>query len=86
MLYIAVKINVAFMCPPVYHHNDNFVATHALRHMMSHDVCIIYIYIYIYAGYRERKLNNCFNLEKVIKLKNQHQYLYHVISRKIKRV
>ena len=32
------------MCPPVYHHND-YVATHALGHMM----CIyIYIYIYIY--------------------------------------
>ena len=26
----------------------------------------------------EKKLNNCFNLENVINLKNQHQCLYHV--------
>ena len=43
------------MCPTGYHHND-FVATHALGHMMygCKYICIyiyiyiIYIYIYIY--------------------------------------
>ena len=38
------------MFPPVYHHHD-FVATHALEHMMSGFIyipCIRYIYTYIY--------------------------------------
>ena len=38
------------MFPPGYHHHD-FVATHALEHMMSGFIyipCIRYIYIHIY--------------------------------------
>ena len=43
-IYVITKT----MCPPGYHHND-FVATHALGHMMyGCTVVRLYIYIYIY--------------------------------------
>ena len=35
ILYVYIYAIIKKMCPPSYHHND-FVATHALGHMMSH--------------------------------------------------
>ena len=29
------------MCPPVYHHNNGFVATHALGHMMYRYILLV---------------------------------------------
>ena len=43
-LYIYIYVIMKTMCPPSYHHND-FVATHALGHMMYG------IYIYIFCLY-----------------------------------
>ena len=46
------------MCPPSYHHND-FVATHALGHMMYGYIYIyIYIYLAVYIMSTVRKLRN----------------------------
>ena len=42
-IYVIMKT----MCPPGYHHSD-FVAAHALGHMMYGSTLNIYIYIYIY--------------------------------------